>query len=57
VVLRKLLQRRSSKKIRVVATYTGRIVDNGQVIDVQGHFDSDQAEGRQPGRAPRELEE
>jgi UPF0716 protein FxsA len=57
VVLRKLLQRRSSKKIRVVATYTGRIVDNGQVIDVQGHFDSDQAEGRQPGRSSRELEE
>ncbi len=57
LVLRKLLQRRSSKKIRVVATYSGRIVDNGQVIDVNGRFDSEQDRGRQPGRSPRELEE
>jgi UPF0716 protein FxsA len=53
LVLRKLLQRRSNRKIRVVATYSGRIVDNGQVIDVQGRFDSEQA----PGRVSRELEE
>lgn len=53
LVLRRVLQRRSGKKIRVVATYSGRIVDNGQVIDVEGSFDSDRAR-QQP---PRELEE
>lgn len=49
LVLRKMLQRRSSKKIRVVATYSGRVVDNGQVIDVEGRFDSDRSRTRGPG--------
>lgn len=42
LMLRGLLKRRSGRKIKVVATYSGRIVNNGQVYDVQGHFDNQQ---------------
>ena len=50
LILRGYLKRRNGRKIRVVATYSGRIVNNGQVYDVQGHFDNQQ----QP---PKELEQ
>lgn len=48
VVVRKLLQRRSGKKIQVVATYGGRIVNDGKVVDVQGRFDSSQGKTFRP---------
>ena len=50
LVLRGYLKRRNGRKIRVVATYSGRIVNDGQVYDVQGHYDNQQ----QP---PKELEQ
>ncbi|MEY2627956.1 MAG: hypothetical protein RJB08_1715, partial [Actinomycetota bacterium] len=50
VLLRALLKRRSGRKIKVVATYSGRIVNNGQVYDVQGHYDNRQS-------PPKELEQ
>ena len=50
LMLRGYLKRRNGRKIRVVATYSGRIVNDGQVYDVQGHYDNQQ----QP---PKELEQ
>jgi UPF0716 protein FxsA len=58
VVVRKLLQRRSGKKIQVVATYGGRIVNDGKVVDVQGRFDSRQGKTFRPNElGPNEPEE
>ena len=51
LLLRSGLRRRNGKKIRVVATYSGRIVDNGRVHDVHGTFDN-----RGPATPPKEIE-
>lgn len=51
LLLRSGLRRRNGKKIQVVATYSGRIVDNGRVHDVHGTFDN-----RGPASAPKEIE-
>jgi len=51
LLLRAGLRRRNGRKIRIVATYSGRIVDNGRVHDVHGTFDN-----RGPASAPKEIE-
>lgn len=51
LLLRSGLRRRNGRKIRVVATYSGRIVDNGRVHDVHGTFDN-----RGTASAPKEIE-
>ena len=48
VLLRSALKRRNGKKLRIVATYSGRIVNNGHIHDVHGTYDN-----RTP---PKELE-
>lgn len=50
-LLRSVLRRRNGKKIRVVATYSGRIVHNGRVHDVHGTF-----EKRGPATPPEAIE-
>ena len=57
LLLRSGLKRRNSRKIRVVATYSGRIVNNGQVHDVHGTFDNrGSTETNDPSPAPKEIE-
>ena len=51
LLLRSGLRRRNGKKIRVVATYSGRIVDNDRVHDVYGTFDN-----RESATPPKEIE-
>lgn len=46
-LLRASLKRRNGKKLRVVATYSGRIVNDGRIHDVHGASDN---------RPPKELE-
>lgn len=48
-VLRSVLKRRNGKKIRIVATYSGRIMNDGAIHDVHGTYDN-----RIP---PKELEQ
>jgi len=40
-LLRRIIKRRSGKKINIVATYEGRIVDNGLIVDVAGRIESE----------------
>lgn len=57
LLLRSGLKRRNSRKIRVVATYSGRIVNNGQVHDVHGTFDNrGPIDTKGPSPAPKEIE-
>ena len=48
VVLRSALKRRNGKKLRIVATYSGRIVNDGRIHDVHGTYDNQ--------TPPKELE-
>jgi hypothetical protein len=47
-VLRSALKRRNGRKMRIVATYGGRIVKDGRVHDVHGTYDNQ--------APPKELE-
>lgn len=40
LVLRRLLKKRSGKKMNIVATYKGRIVNDGKIVDINGHIDT-----------------
>lgn len=40
LALRAALRRRNGRKLRIVATYGGRIVSDGQVHDVSGTYDN-----------------
>lgn len=40
LALRAALRRRNGRKLRIVATYGGRIVNDGQVHDVSGTYDN-----------------
>jgi UPF0716 family protein affecting phage T7 exclusion len=48
LVLRSALKRRNGRKMRIVATYGGRIVKDGRVQDVHGTYDNQ--------APPKELE-
>ncbi|NBN88850.1 MAG: FxsA family protein [Actinobacteria bacterium] len=51
LLLRSGLKRRNGRKLKVVATYNGRIVNDGRVYDVRGTYDNTRA-----GEPPKEIE-
>jgi hypothetical protein len=50
-LLRSGLKRRNGRKLKVVATYNGRIVNDGRVYDVRGTYDNTRA-----AEPPKEIE-
>lgn len=51
LLLRSGLKRRNGRKLKVTATYSGRIVNDGRVYDVRGTYDNSRA-----GEPPKEIE-
>ena len=40
LLLRRLLKKRSGKKMTIVATYEGRMMNDGKIVDISGHLDT-----------------